>query len=172
MGHKLASNQKKVVNGFIHFKLIIWNIIKKQAAFSLKIKYQYLIFDGVLIPNFLNNLFAHLIFNEPWPFPITNSIIWYKHYFILFSYSDTIIVVWSVYLTTEGILFHCFYIVYFTAFIGYLISYFNSSYSLSTIFTEMNSSWWIRESIKALENKTLMVFNNATVYYHGFSSFS
>ena len=36
--------------------------------------------------------------------------------------------------------FHCLYIVYSTALLGFLIASFISSYSLNTLFTETNSS--------------------------------
>ena len=78
---------------------------------------------------------------------------------ILFSSFDTRIFVRNVFLTTNAIHFHCFYIAYSTAFLGFLISFFISSYSLSTLFTETNSSWIIYELVKVLGIKTLMVFN-------------
>ena len=51
------------------------------------------------------------------------------------------------------------YIIYFTAFSGYLISSLISLYSLNTLFTETNRLWLIYESIKALEIKTLIIFS-------------
>ena len=39
------------------------------------------------------------------------------------------------------------------------------SYSLSTLFTDTNSSWLIAESIKALEIETSMVLNYSFIWY-------
>ena len=79
----------------------------------------------------------------------------------MFSSSDAIIFALSIVLTTETIRFNCFYIVYCIAFLGFLISFFVSLYSLSTLFTEISSSWLIYESIKAWKVKTSIVFNFA-----------
>ena len=75
---------------------------------------------------------------------------------ISFSFSDIWIFVCSILLTTDAIRFRCFYIIPYTQiFISFLISL----YSLNTLFTETNSSWLIYDSIKALENRTYIVFN-------------
>ena len=71
------------------------------------------------------------------------------------------------------IIYYCFYTTFFTFLClyqpnlysystevsGFLISFFISLYSINSLFTELNSSWLIYELIKALEIKTLMVFN-------------
>ena len=90
-----------------------------------------------------------------------NRAIWYKRSSILFSSSDALIFAHSIVLATETVRFHCFYIIYSIAFLGFLISFFVSLYSLSTLFTEINSSWVIYESIKAITLKTSIVFNFA-----------
>ena len=51
------------------------------------------------------------------------------------------------------------YIVYFAEVSGFFISAFISIYSLNTLFTEINSSCLIYESIKALEIRTSIVSN-------------
>ena len=55
-GYKIVSNHQKSVNDFIHFKLIISNIIETKQLPSHKISLiNRLLLNGVLIPNFLNN---------------------------------------------------------------------------------------------------------------------
>ena len=90
-----------------------------------------------------------MIFNESRFFLDTNSTI----------FSDTTIFVRNIFLTTDTIGFHRFYIVYFTTFLGFLVFSLISLYSDSTLFNKKNSSRLICESIKALEIKTLKVFN-------------
>ena len=89
---------------------------------------------------------------------------------------DLILPLYTFYLTTifhHYLHYHCFYIisfirfsayithfyrVYSTKFSGFFISFFISLYSLNTLVTEINSSWPIYESIKALEIRTSSVF--------------
>ena len=49
--------------------------------------------------------------------------------------------------------FNCFYIVYSTAFLRFLISSLISLYSLDTLFTETNSSWLIATPIGTPTNE-------------------
>ena len=65
----------------------------------------------------------------------------------------------SSFFTRFSVYINHIYIVYYTAFLGFLISSFISLYSLKTLFTERNSSWVICESITDLEIKTSTVFN-------------
>ena len=117
-----------VINDFIHFKLIISNIIK---------------------------IVEFLIFKERQFVLVTNRK---KYYSILISFSTTWIFVCSIFLTTDTIGFHHFYILHSTEVSGYFITSFISFYSLNTLFTETNSSWLIYESIKALEIRTSKLF--------------
>ena len=50
--------------------------------------------------------------------------------------------------TNDTIRFHCFYMIYSTAFSGLLISFLIPLYSLKTLFSEKKSSRLIYESIK------------------------
>ena len=90
-----------------------------------------------------------MIFNESRFFLDKNSTI----------FSDTTIFVCNIFLTADTIGFHRFYIVYLTAFLGFLVFSLISLYSDSTLFNKKNSSRPICESIKALEIKTLKVSN-------------
>ena len=83
---------------------------------------------------------------------------------IYFNSCDTQIFLRSIFLTTNTIGFHCFYMVYFTGFLEFFIS-FISLYSSSTVFAGTNSSWLIYESIKTLDIKTLIVFYLAFTNY-------
>ena len=58
------------------------------------------------------------------------------------------------------ILYIMFLYIYSTLFSGFFIFSFISLYSLTTLFTEINSSWLIYKSIKALEIKNSIVFNS------------
>ena len=53
------SSQQKIVNNLVHFKLIISNTVKTKNVFENKIlPINGILFNGVLIPNLLNNLLA------------------------------------------------------------------------------------------------------------------
>ena len=64
-----------------------------------------------------------------------------------------------VFLASDTICFHCFYVVYSGGFSGHFITSFISLYYLNALFAETNSSWLIWESIKkgALEIRTSIV---------------
>ena len=77
----------------------------------------------------------------------------------MFSPSNTGLFVRSTFLTTDTIHFlQYFYLVYFTGLCGFFLL-FISLYYLNMLFTEMNSSWIMYESIKALKIKTSVVSN-------------
>ena len=100
-----------------------------------------------------------MIFNETSLFLTTNSTIWYMHWSILSSSSNTRIFVCSIFFTIDAIYFCHFYLVHSTAFLWLLTSSFILLYSINALFTEQNSSWLIYESLKPLEIKTSIVFN-------------
>ena len=54
---------------------------------------------------------------------------------------------------------------YFTAFSEFLIVFFILLYSLSTLFTEISSSWLLYEFLKDLWIKTLIIFNFFKVFF-------
>ena len=91
-------------------------------------------------------------------FTLPQTIKFYKsiNLFYLVFVPNFWISICSFVLTTNTIGFHCFYIIYFKE---VFISSFISSYSLNTLFSEINSSWLKYESIKALEIKNSIVFN-------------
>ena len=123
--HTFVSSQQKFVNGFIHFKLIVSNVIK--------------IVECCLI--------EFLIFNESGFFchkqqKLIKILIFFFLVFLTFEFLVT-----CIFLATDAITFHCFYIIYFTELSELFISLLISINSLNTLFTETNSSSLIYESI-------------------------
>ena len=113
--HTFVSSQQKFVNGFIHFKLIISNVIK------------------IVVIQFL-------IFNESGFFcrkqqKLIKVLIFFFLVFLTFEF-----LVNCVFLATDAITFHCFYIIYFTELSELFISLLILINSLNTLFTETNSS--------------------------------
>ena len=78
---------------------------------------------------------------------------------MLFSSTNTRSFVPSIFLTTGTISSHCFYIVYFAAFSGFLICFFISLYYFKILFNETNYLRLIYDSIKALEIKISILFS-------------
>ena len=140
--HKFVSSQQQFVNDFIHFKLIVSNIIK-------------------IVEYYLMEFF---IFNEPWFFLTTNSTTWQKRRSILYSFFDIWIFVRSIFLQLTQYVSIVLYSILHSIpqhkifdFFFYLIAF--SYILLHFLFTETNSSWLIYESIKALDISTSMVSN-------------
>ena len=77
----------------------------------------------------------------------------------MLSFSNTWILVCSIFLTSDTIDSHCLYITYSTEVSGFFISSLISLCSLNTLFTKANSSWLICESIRALDIRTSIVFD-------------
>ena len=107
-----------------------------------------------------SNLF--FLFSERY-FPVViGKLSWPNPFPICFSFNHNIpplSTVSSSFFIRFSVYINHIYIVYYTAFLGFLISSFISLYSLKTLFTERNSSWVICESITDLEIKTSTVFN-------------
>ena len=94
---------------------------------------------------------------------------------MLFRSSNTRRFACIIFLKTDTICFHCYYMVYSTAFLGFFISYFIWFYSFNIkLFTEINSAWLICETIKALEIKNWLHLAQClltTLFYHTCSYF-
>ena len=117
-----------------------------------------ILLNKVLIPNLLNNPLACWFLMNLYFFllQIAQFDTSINLFCLVFLTLEFLLAVFC--LTTDTIRFHCFYIVYFTAFSGFLISFFISLYFLNTLFTEINSSWLIYEFIKALQIRTSIAF--------------
>ena len=90
--------------------------------------------------------------------------LWFESYFVVISHlAQYPMIIYYCFYTISFIRFSAFinhiYAVYCTEVSGFFIFTFMSLYSLNALLTETNLSWLIYESIKSLENKSLIVSN-------------
>ena len=128
-----ASWTKEALSNSFLYKCFKWPISLNFWILSRCLVNRLMISNIIKIVEYY--LIEFLIFNESQFFLATNSTIWLKQS-ILFSFFDTWIFVRSIFLTTDTIGFHCFYIIYSTEVSGFFISSFISLYSLNTLFPE------------------------------------